>query len=59
MTVERMRCCVCEAYDNSTWSYKVEKMSDNQVIAIYYRMLDKGYFHNEKNSRKGKQLKLF
>lgn len=27
---------------HTTWSAKVDKMSDNQVIAIYYRMLRGG-----------------
>lgn len=43
MSAEQMRARILEVYPNSTkWAKRVEKMSDNQVIAIYYNMLEKG-----------------
>lgn len=40
MSVEQMRDALMKAYPGQRWSDKVKKMSDNQVIAVYYRMLN-------------------
>lgn len=38
MTVEQMRAEVIKVYASSdSWAFKVNKMSDNQVIAIFRR----------------------
>ena len=38
MTVEQMRAEVIKVYSQSdSWAFKVRKMSDNQVIAIFRR----------------------
>ena len=43
MSVEQMRCAISDAYKNSdNWKRKVLYMSDEQVIAIYYRFLNSG-----------------
>lgn len=43
MTVEQMRVEVTKVYHNSdAWAFKVRKMSDNQVIAIYRRFQRNG-----------------
>ena len=39
MSVEQMRAYLKEQYGDS-WAKKVDKMSDKQVLAIYYRMLN-------------------
>ena len=43
MTVQNMRDKLSQAYNGaSKWVNKVKRMSDQQVIAIYYRMLNAG-----------------
>ena len=43
MNVEQMRDILCKQYHNAPkWVDKVSKMPDNQVIAIYMRMLNAG-----------------
>jgi hypothetical protein len=41
MSVEQMRKAVEEAYPGEKWKNKVKHMSDNQVLAVYTRLLDK------------------
>ena len=48
MTVERMREEVIDAYPSSKWKARVERMSDNQVIATYHSLLDKKKIGREK-----------
>lgn len=40
MSTELMREAIKKVYPGEKWKKKVEKMSDNQVIAIYYKMLN-------------------
>lgn len=40
MSTEQMRAAVKNAYLGKKWENKVKKMSDNQVIAIYNRLLE-------------------
>lgn len=47
MTVENMREAVTGQYKDSAWAKKVEKMSDNQVIAIHSRMSQAGLFNKK------------
>ena len=43
MSIEQMRDILCKQYHSAPkWVAKVSKMSDNQVIAIYMRMLNAG-----------------
>lgn len=42
MGVEQMRSAIVKAYPGKKWADKVKKMSDNQVIAIYNRLLQSG-----------------
>jgi hypothetical protein len=44
MSVEQMRSAISSAYKSSSWQSKVSKMSDNQVIAIYYKFLNTNKF---------------
>lgn len=49
MTVEQMRRAVRMVYLSDKWFNKVAKMSDNQVIAIYNKMLESGKLNNDGN----------
>lgn len=43
MSVEQMRAILIKQYNGAwKWINRVNKMSDSQVIAIYYRMLHAG-----------------
>lgn len=42
MTVDEMREKVKEAYNGDRWKRKVQYMSDDQIIAIFYRLKSKG-----------------
>lgn len=44
MSVDQMREAILEVYPNSTWRRKVDKMPDEQVIAIYMSFLNNGRF---------------
>lgn len=36
--IPQKRRLVKEAYDGKTWHDKVDKMSDQQIIAVYFRL---------------------
>lgn len=40
MSVQQMRDALKKVYPGPRWSAKVDKMSDNQVIAVYNRLLN-------------------
>ena len=42
MTVQQMKDAIVAVYDTSSWKKKVNKMYDDQVIAIYYNFLNRG-----------------
>ena len=42
MSVEQMRAFIAKEYDGQRWKDKVFRMSDGQVIAVYYSLLKKG-----------------
>lgn len=42
MNVNQMRVRVSECYPGPRWAKKVQRMSDDQVIAIFYRLSKKG-----------------
>lgn len=42
MTVEQMKRAIKIVYRSDKWWNKVDKMTDNQVIAVYNRMLEAG-----------------
>ena len=39
MSVQQMRKYVSDAYPGDRWKAKVKKMSDNQIIAVYHRII--------------------
>ena len=40
MTIDQMRTHITEKYKGDGWANRVKRMSDRQVCAIYYRMLE-------------------
>lgn len=47
MSVEAMRAVLKKQYNGaSKWITRVSSMSDNQVVAVYYRMLNSGQLKN-------------
>ena len=60
MSVDQMREAITKVYDNPTWAYKVRRMADNQVIAIYRTMQKTGKFDKKRKQgtlRKGKKYR--
>ena len=56
MDVSYMREKIASAYDAKTWKDRCYyQMSNNQVVAIYFSMKEKGVF----NKRKPKRSKLY
>ena len=47
MTVSQMRAAVHEAYSGNGWGHKVANMSDIQVRAVYFSLLDRGMLDNK------------
>lgn len=52
MTVEQMRAAIAGCYKGASWKNRCRKMSDGQVVAIYYNFLETGKFSVGKNARK-------
>ena len=63
MSVEQMRAKISEVYESDRWHRRVQLMPDNQVIAIYRTMRDRGQFVQRKKSKKNKvtyrQISMF
>lgn len=60
MTVDRMRTEISKVYSGQ-WINRVNRMSDSQVMAVYYSFLEKGKFDELKRRERaeGKQLSMF
>lgn len=41
LTIDEMRSYITSKYESNTWRYKVERMPENQVIAVYYSFLER------------------
>ena len=64
MTINQMRTFVSKAYPGDGWISRVKRMPDNQIIAIYYNLLNRKeaaitFNDNEDLGMKVKQLSLF
>lgn len=63
MTVESMRAKISEVYDGDRWHRRVQLMPDNQVIAIYHTMLNRGQFRPKRKRKDGEvryhQISMF
>ena len=42
MTTSNMRGWVKSAYNSDNWKKKVDRMSDEQIIAVYYSLVKQG-----------------
>lgn len=42
MSVSKEREAILQVYKSDSWAYKVSKMSDSQVVAIYIRLKAEG-----------------
>lgn len=41
MSVSNMRSAIAKVYPGQSWKYKVAKMSDQQVIAVYFSFVQR------------------
>lgn len=57
MTVDQMRKAIIKVYPNDTWRRKVNRMYDNQVIAIYHSFKEHGKFDEVKKREKSEKKK--
>ena len=48
MTIQQMRAAVHEAYSGNGWGRKVDNMSDVQVQAVYFSLVERGHFDKKK-----------
>lgn len=48
MSINQMRAAIVEVYTSNKWRRKVEKMHDDQIIAVYYKFLRNGKFEQRK-----------
>lgn len=51
MTVDQMRIRIAKAYDGPNWRNKVSAMTDNQVVAVYYRLARSGVLDGKSKKR--------
>lgn len=58
MTVSQMRSVISRVYDTSSWRAKVEHMSDDQVIAIYYSFAEKGKLEKARPKSKPRYVQM-
>jgi len=54
MPIDQMRAAIAEVYSGNKWKRKVEKMYDDQVIAVYNSFLRSGKFDQKEPPRKKK-----
>lgn len=47
MIVDNMRAAIMDVYPGGKWRRKVEKMYDDQVIAVYNKFLNNGTFEKK------------
>lgn len=50
MYIEQMRKALEDVYPAERWRHRVSKMSDGQVMAVYYRFLYSGEFERVSNN---------
>ena len=51
MSIDQMRAYIMQAYPGASWAYKVSKMHNAQVVAVYHSILA----HEEDRKREGKK----
>lgn len=57
MTVEEMRAAISELYGLG-WKWRVGRMSENQVIAVYFSCLERGAFDKKSTKPAKKKTKV-
>ncbi len=58
MTIQQMREWLYSVYQNGTWRNKVDRMPDNQIIAVYKKFEAEGRFNKKKKEPRAVQLKM-
>jgi hypothetical protein len=58
MTVNQMAAKIISVYPNEAWRRKVNRMNDDQIIAIYFNFLDTGKF-DKKPTKTQKKNNIF
>lgn len=59
MTVNQMAAKIISVYPNDAWRRKVNRMSDNQIIAVYYNFLETGKFDKKRAKAPKKNTNTF
>lgn len=54
MTIDQMRGEISLAYSGPAWAARVNRMSDNQVIAVYHRLSTTGKLEEAAKERRKK-----
>ena len=57
MTIDQMRAAIVDVYPGRKWERKVEKMHDDQVVAVYNNLLRSGKFDKKETKRDAKRAK--
>lgn len=55
MEIPQMREMISNVYSSDTWRWKVERMPDHQVLAIYFDFLARGMFDKKQTKPKPKK----
>lgn len=51
MELWRMREEIAKVYSSQSWKQRVDRMSENQVIAVYHSFLEQGKFEKARRER--------
>lgn len=51
MTIQQMRAAVYDVYSGNGWGQKVDNMSDIQVQAVYFSLLERGMIGEPKPTK--------
>lgn len=55
MSVDQMRAAIAEVYSGNKWKRKVDKMHNDQVIAVYNNFLKSGKFEQREPEKREKK----
>jgi len=55
MSVNQMRAAIADVYSGKKWQRKVEKMHDDQVVAVYNNFLRTGKFEQREIEKRDKK----
>lgn len=57
MTIQQMKDAIVTVYDTASWKKKVERMYDDQVIAIYHNFRERGIL--DKTLRRERPVNMY